>query len=224
MNKSLFLPGMAGLSLLLAVLVFSGVAHAVEDSQIWAAADKKLWHSGKSTLYFYAEVRTAGDDREVDQYYLGPRYNYRISEHWAAGGAVKSINIKRNGEFEDLYRFELELTYLGKAGAGKIDLRNRVESIHEDARKDVTRYRHRLRYKRPVSGSGAIKAFFMSDEIFYAENAGSYHLLQNRFIPFGFDVSVGSNAVVSLYYQYLHKNNIGREDDKIHVLGATLNF
>lgn len=221
MNKSFLLPAVAGLSLLFTV---SGVARAEGDSQIWAAADKKLWHSENATLYFYAEARTAGDDKQVQQYYYGPRFNYRLSEHWAVGTAAKSINIKRRGEFDDLYRFELELTYSDKVGAGKIDLRNRVESIHEDNKKGVTRYRQRLRYKHPVSGSGTIKSFFVSDEIFYAEDFGSYHLLQNRFIPFGFDVKVGSNAVVSLYYQYLYKNNVGREDDKIHVLGATLNF
>jgi hypothetical protein len=223
MNKSFFLPAVAGLLLLLTG--FSGVVQAEGDSQIWAAADKKLWHSENATLYFYAEARTGGDDKQVEQYYLGPRFNYRLSENWSVGTAVKSINIKRNGDFHDLYRLELELTYSDKVGqAGKIDLRNRVESIREDGKKDVTRYRQRLRYKRSTGNSGAIKSFFISDEIIYAENAGSYHLLQNRFIPFGVDIRAGSNAVVSLYYQYLHKNNIGREDDKIHVLGATLNF
>ena len=217
------LAGAAGLFFLLMAL--SGAACAERDSQVWAAADKKLWRSEKTTLYFYTEVRGSDGASGVQQYYLGPRLNHRLSDNWSVGGALKSINIRQDGEFDDLRRIELELTYNGRAGrAGKIDLRSRVELIQTDDKPDVTRYRHRLRYRKSLDNPGTIKSFFVSNEIIYTEDSGSYHLLQNRFIPFGLDIEVGSGAVVSLYYLYVLRNNIDRENDKAHVLGATLNF
>lgn len=216
---------LAGLFSLL--MVFSGAVCAERDNQIWLAADKKLWRSEseKATLYFYTEIRDSDRASGVQQYYYGPRFNYKFSENWSAGAALKSINIKQGGEFDDLHRIELELTYSDQVGeSGKIDLRNRVESIRQDGKRDITRYRHRLRYKKALDNPGAIKSFFISDEIIYTEDSGSYHLSQNRFIPFGLDIEVGSGAVVSVYYQYVYRNNIGRENDKAHVLGATLNF
>lgn len=217
------LPGLSGVFFFLATL--SGTACAERESQAWLAVDKRLWDSEKAALYFYAEVR-GGDERSgVQQYFYGPRFNYRLSENWSAGTALKSINIRRGGEFEDMYRFELDIIYRNRVGQeGKIDLRNRVESIERDGQRDITRYRHRLRYKRSLGNSGVIKYFFISDEVIYTEDSGSYRLLQNRFIPFGLDIGIGSGAVVSLYYQYLYRNNIGRENDNAHVLGATLNF
>ncbi|HEX7028620.1 MAG TPA: DUF2490 domain-containing protein [Gammaproteobacteria bacterium] len=223
MNRLSRLAGAAGLFLLLPA--FSGLAYAERDTQAWIAADKKLWNSEKAALYFYTEMRLSDGESGVQQYYYGPRFNYRLSENWSAGGALKSINIRNTGEFDELHRLEAELTYSGRAGeTGKVDLRNRVELIRADGKPDLTRYRHRLRYKKPLGNGGVIKSFFISDEIIYAEDSGSYHLLQNRLVPFGLDIDAGAGAVLSLYYQYVYRNNIGRENDKAHVLGATLNF
>lgn len=225
MKKLNILFGLRFAGVLLAFIA-SGAAQAGErDSQLWLALDKQFWQTENTKAYFYAETRYSDGGLEMNSYYYGPRLSYKLDDHWSLGTAAKSINLRQpDGDFRDLYRFELEATYAGKIGEqGKMDLRNRVESIHEEGKEGVERYRHRLRYTRTLNGHGSLKSFYISDEILYGERNDSYRLQQNRFIPIGLNFATGEDSVLSVYYLYQYRaNNRGGVD--VHVLGLSLNF
>lgn len=215
------------------VLSISLRAFAIEEEQYWIAADIGL-HKGENHKFFlYIETRSNEDG--LQQYYIGPRYNYKISDHWYFGTALKSINIKSNGNYDESYRLEVEMTYATKIGSkGKFDFRNRIEDIYRPRIADILRYRPRLRYRHSLDGD-TLKTYFAYQEFVYARTeltegvngpvGGSWDLSQSRTVPFGFGLNFGNTFSLNIFYMYQIKyRDEPREDDKVHVMGATFNF
>lgn len=199
-------------------------AYALEDGELWLSADINFYKANKSKWYFYMETRSSDSGSDLRQYYFGPRYNYQLSHGWSVGGALKSVNLKRDEDFDNLYRFEIEAIYADSFGnKGKLDFRNRLENIVEDGRDNTLRYRPRIRYRYPLENH-LFSTVYFSQELIYASTDNRWQLSQSRFVPFGLSIKTGKRSSFNLFYQYQTKLRNEREDDKIHVLGVSFNY
>lgn len=204
-------------------------AWAVEDEQLWLSADVKLHQKDKSTFFFYMETRSNDYGSTLQQYFFGPRYQYRMTDQWSLGTALKSIHIKSDGDYFDLYRLEAEAIYTDSfGGSGKLDFRNRLEYLYENKAETIYRYRPRLRYRLPLSkhhiGGRYFSQLFFSQELIYSNINHDWQLAQSRFIPLGLSIKTGARSALSLFYLYNTKIRLDRDNDTLHVLGVSFSY
>lgn len=210
-----------------AAITIGLLSHSVcaeSDNNGWLAVTKKLYQSGAHSLSLYVEGRATDDIGEVTSIFGGPLYRYRQNEHVTWGAAYKQIAVKRGDHFDDLRRFEGEVTFSGNVfDSYKVDLRNRLEIINESGKDNSERVRHRFRVRKPVD-FGPLSRVFVSNEIFYTVDSGNFRLQQNRFVPVGLTFNIGEKKTVDVFYMLLHRNEKDGSTNNHHVIGIYFNL
>jgi len=195
-------------------------------SEAYARDDWQFWHSYalKTKLAEDFSFKVTAEQRLVDDFSnstvanVSPGFLWHASKYFEVGPFFKYERSKKsNGDHVNERRWLLEGTLKGSLGPLKISDRNRI-SYRDRSSTDEWRYRNRIKLSYPIPVKKITLAPFVSEEIFWQWNEGSYN--QNR-IQMGVAAKLNQHVSLSLYYM-IKSNRKGEDWDDVHILGTSL--
>jgi len=210
--------------ILLAVSMFLALPVSANENEVWLSGVANIWKSEnhKTKLSIYGETRTAMQINEYKGFFWGPIVRHQLNKYINIGGAYKFIILKKSpGTYNNLNRFELEITPSYSFGQYKIGMRNRIEVIKDDGQPDKIRLRHRLQFSKTFTGNTIIKSIFMKHEMIYRYKDGHSDLDQYRFIPLGIKWKISNHAFNT---NLIIKRNNNSQGTTNYILGINYLF
>lgn len=157
--------------LALLTLLLPGVAHADEDTQIWAAAVAQGAVKGDLFVFAEAQSRITDDASRAGQWIVRPAAGVRFApDSTVLAGYAYVRTDPANGAASDEHRLwqQLQLPLL-RAGDGAVLIvnRTRIEQRMFEGRDDTGwRLRQMIRVQLPIARGGAVQAIASSEGFF----------------------------------------------------------
>ncbi|MEM9459008.1 MAG: DUF2490 domain-containing protein [Myxococcota bacterium] len=208
------------------------LARAQDDLRHWSRYFGRVTRPGPLSFGIYAELRLQDNASTINDFFVGPKIGYKLSDYIVFGGALKYI-LLRTSTLEQWQRLELEvnpqLRPFGKEW--QVQLRNRVEfvRISNDKEPDEwrTRARHRLTLSRDLEGAGPLDLVYASNELIWGqtffESRNAVIITENRFVPFAARLRLSEIAKISVFYM-LRSSNEADPWLREHTLGTFLSI
>ncbi len=212
-------PAWVRLCALFALLfLLPSTAQAQDDWQFWHSYDLKKKLSDEFSFKIGGEQRLVDDFSNSGLANVSPGFLWHPSRYFEVGPFFRYEREKQaNGDHVNERRWILEATLKAKWGPFKVSDRNRI-AYRDRSSTDEWRYRNRLHIGYPIEVGKRTIEPFVSEEIFWQWNEGSFN--QNR-IQFGVAFSLSANTTLSLYY-LIKSNRRGSDWDESQVLGTAL--
>lgn len=179
---------------------------------------------GRFTFYTAAEARESTQFNKVYYYRISECLLYQANPWWDFEAHYSYLQHIRLGEkhFVPVNRWELEANpHVWVKNKVHLAWRNRMEFIRAkgDKQWDYV-FRHRIRVEFPLTNCGKLKAFIISEEIFY--NFRLHKFNQSRFIPLDFSIELAPKLSLDLIcmIRTFHSVSINRWTRSLVFMGS----
>jgi len=180
-----------------------GMARAEVGADLWTWLDVTVWQEGPTRVHLFGH-QAVGETAGVTVQLISPRVKYRPTDWLELGAGLSTLRIRNlfTGEFAPQLRPELEVSPLFDFGKNwHLHWRNRMESRWDDfGGKPRPRLRHRFQFSRDMTGLGALKTFYLSNEWLIEFDRSDW--VENRLVPAGLTFRLADWAHLDFFYMY----------------------
>lgn len=211
---------------LLASLALASSALSDNGPDLWLTVNgpaQQIWEDTKTKTQVSVRIPEFDD---LNYFYLAQKFTTKLNDKWSLGTHPVFETSKKNGEWKNTYRIDLELNpskFKLSENGPTISMRNRWELRWKEGK--GSEIFHRIRHSSKATWKidlGPFTSYSIADEFFYEEHKGE--ITKNRFYPVMLGSKLGDQKIS--YYLLYQSDRVGTSDNwnGRYILGTSLSF